>query len=316
MKVLVTGGSGLLGSALVGALASRGHSVVATYNTHEPRGGAGVKWVKLDITKGYLPEDLVWKERPQAIVHCAAYTDVDGCELDKARAWAVNVEGTRSVVRAARAVNAYLVYVSTDYVFDGERGMYTERDTPCPVNYYGLTKLVGEEIVRSSDVLYAIVRPSAIYGLWGSKKSFAEYVAEKLVRGEEVKALVDQYVSPTFSVFLAESIAKILEVKVLGLLHVAGDRMSRYEFALKLAEALDASKSLVKEARMSEMKGWVARRPRDSSLDTSKARELLGEFHDSSKAIGIFASEFLRRMGGQGGSKERSGASSSWSEAR
>jgi len=297
VKVLVTGGSGLLGSALVGTLVFKGHSVVATYNAHEPQALPGVKWVKLDVTKGYLLEDLVWKEKPQAIVHCAAYTDVDGCELDRARAWAVNVEATRSVARAARAANAYLVYVSTDYVFDGERGMYAERDTPCPVNYYGLTKLVGEEVVRSSDTLYAVVRPSAIYGLGGSKKSFAEYVAEKLARGEEVRALVDQYVSPTYNVFLAESIARILEVKVLGTLHVAGDRMSRYEFALRIADALGAPKSLVKEARMAEMKGWVARRPRDSSLDTSKAKELLGEFHDSSRAIETFASEFTRKKG-------------------
>lgn len=298
MRVLVTGGSGLLGSALVGALASRGHTVAATYNTREPQGPAGVKWVKLDITKGYLLEDFVWKEKPQAIVHCAAFTDVDGCEVDKARAWAVNVEGTRSVVRAARAVNAYLVYVSTDYVFDGERGMYKEFDTPNPVNYYGLTKLVGEEVVRSSDILYAVIRPSAIYGVGGSKKSFAEYVAERLVRGEEVRALADQYVSPTYNVFLAESIAKILEARFLGTLHVAGERMSRYEFALKIAEALGAPRNLVKEARMSEMRGWVARRPRDSSLDTSRARELLGEVHDSSKAAELFARDFLRNRGG------------------
>ena len=299
MKVMVTGGSGLLGSVLVRTLTSKGHDVVATYNAHEPRDKMGAKWVRLDVSRGYLLEDLVWKERPHAIVHCAAYTDVDGCEVDKAKAWAVNVEATRSVVRAARAVNAYLVYVSTDYVFDGERGMYTERDTPNPVNYYGLTKLIGEEIARSSDVLYTIVRPSAIYGLGGSKKSFAEFVAKKLIRGEEVRALTDQYVSPTYNVFLAESISKILDAKVLGTLHVAGERMSRYEFALRIAEALGVSKSLVKEAKMSEMEGWIARRPRDSSLDSSKARELLGVFHDSSKAIELFAAEFLSKKGAE-----------------
>lgn len=123
MKVLVTGGSGLLGSALVELLARKGHAVVATYHSHKPKPLSSVKWVKVDISQGYLLEDLAWKERPQAVVHCAAMTDVDRCEVKRERAWRTNVEATRSAVRAARAVNAHIVYVSTDYVFDGERGM-------------------------------------------------------------------------------------------------------------------------------------------------------------------------------------------------
>jgi dTDP-4-dehydrorhamnose reductase len=117
---------------------------------------------------------------------------------------------------------------------------------------------VGEEIVRSSNVLYTIVRPSAIYGLGGSKKSFAEYVAERLSR--EVPALADQYVSPTYNRYLAEAIARVLELRPLGTLHVAGERASRYEFALAIAE-------------------------------------LLGLAHDSRKALEDFVSEYLARRG-------------------
>jgi dTDP-4-dehydrorhamnose reductase len=293
MKVIVTGGSGQLGREVVKHLLARGHQVVAIHHSREPLNMHGVKWVRLDLSNGYLFEDLVWKEKPHTIIHCAAMTDVDACEVDKPRAWRVNVEATRSVVRAARAVNAHIIYVSTDYVFDGEKGMYKEADTPSPINFYGLTKLIGEELVKSSDVLYTIIRPSAIFGSSAGKKGFAEYVVERLSTGQEVRALVDQYVSPTYNVFLGEAIVKIAEIKPLGVLHVAGDRMSRYEFALKIAEALEAPKTLVKEARTQEM-SWTARRPRDSSLDTSKARALLGEFHDTEKAIKLFVEESMR----------------------
>jgi len=275
-RVLVTGAGGLLGQKLVKVLADRGHEVVAIYRVHEPPAAPGVKPVRLDVTDWVRLEDLVLKTRPDTIIHAAAYTDVDGCEKDKQLAWRVNVAATRSIVRAARVVNAHLVYVSTDYVFDGEKGMYRETDTPSPVNYYGLTKLVAEELVRSSELLYTITRPSAIYGIGGSKKSFAEYVAEKLARGEPVKALTDQYVSPTHNELLAEALAEIIELKPLGTLHVAGPRMNRYEFAKKIAETLGLPTSLVRPATMEEMQErWIARRPRDSSLDTSKAQNLL-----------------------------------------
>lgn len=297
-RVLVTGAGGLLGQKLVRVLAGRGHEVVAVYRVHEPPAAQGVKPVRLDVTDWVRLEDLVLKTRPGTIIHAAAYTDVDGCEKNKQWAWRVNVAATRSIVRAARVVNAHIVYISTDYVFDGEKGMYRETDTPSPVNYYGLTKLVAEELVRSSELLYTIVRPSAIYGIGGSKKSFAEYVAEKLAQGEPVKALTDQYVSPTHNELLAEALAEIIELKPLGTLHVAGPRMNRYEFAKKIAETLGLP-SLVKPATMEEMQGrWVARRPRDSSLDTSKAQNLLETpFSDIDEAMERLKRDWENRRG-------------------
>ena len=170
--------------------------------------------------------------------------------------------------------------------------MYKEDDVPCPISYYGLTKLIGEELVKASDLLYTIVRPSVIYGVGGGKLNFALFVADRLSRGEKIKALVDQYVSPTLNVLLARAIAEIIEVRPMGILHVAGERMNRYKFAVKLAEVLGLPKELIDKAEMSEM-NWKARRPCDSSLDTSKAESLLKTpFYETSLALKIFANEY------------------------
>jgi dTDP-4-dehydrorhamnose reductase len=138
------------------------------------------------------------------------------------------------------------------------------------------------------------VRISAPFGMGGNKKGFALYAAEKLMKSEEIKALIDQYVSPTYNVFLARCIASVVEKKIPGVLHIAGERMNRYEFAIKIAEYLGVSKSLVKPAKMTEMQNWIAKRPRDSSLDTSKAKNILGDWHDSLKDIESFTEEFLK----------------------
>lgn len=296
MKVLVTGASGLLGRSLVKELLSKNHKVIALYNNNIiPIKHDNLVKIKLDITDRVLIEDLILKTRPEVIVHAAAYTDVDGCEQHKDWAWKVNVEATRSIIHAARVTRSYLIYVSTDYVFDGLKGLYREDDIPNPINYYGLTKLVSEELVKNSDLLYVVVRPSVIYGFGGNKKSFAEYIIEKLSRREKVYAVVDQYVSPTYNVLLAKTIAEIAEAKPMGILHVAGERMSRYEFALRIAETLDLPVELIEKTSIKEFKHWIARRPRDSSLDTSKAKRLVEtRFYDTGYALELFRQEWLK----------------------
>ena len=299
MKVLVTGASGLLGKELVRELLSRGYTVVAIYN----RNPIGIESnelvkVKLDITNRATLEDLILKMQPNIIVHAAAYTDVDGCELRKDLAWRVNVEATRSIVKAARIVKSYLIYISTDYVFDGEKGMYGEEDIPNPVNYYGLTKLIGEEIVKSSELEHIIIRTSAIYGVGGSKKSFAEFVAEELSKGRKVYALYDQYISPTLNTLLAQALMEVIELRLSGVLHIAGERMNRYKFALKIAEVLGLSKSLIKKVDMKSMSKWVAKRPRDSSLNTEKSRKILKTpFYNTQLALKLFRDQWLKRRG-------------------
>jgi len=298
MRILITGGSGLLGHKIVKELCQDEHEIYALQYKHDiPITCKKLFKVKLDLANYIGVEDLILKVEPEVVVHCAAYTHVDGCEVNKGYAWKINVEATRSIVRASRVVKSFLIYVSTDYVFDGERGLYNETDIPNPISYYGLTKLIGEELVKSSDLLYTIVRPSAIYGVGAEKLNFATFVIEKLRKNEPVKALTDQYVSPTLNTLLAKAIVEIIQLRPMGILHVAGERMNRYEFAVKLAEEMNLPKELIEKAEMKDM-NWKAKRPKDSSLNISKAKHLLKtNFYETSLALKTLKKEYLASKG-------------------
>ena len=293
MKIVITGASGLLGHKIVNELKDTDNEIVAIYNRNKPPiEGRNIKWISIDLEDLVRLQDLILKIRPNAIIHAGSYTDVDGCELNKRHAWRVNVESTRTIAKISKVVNSYLIYISTDYVFDGSKGRYSEEDTPSPINYYGLTKLLGEEAVKSQDILYTIVRTSAIYGVGYGKVNFGKYIIEKLSRKESIKALKDQYVSPTLNTLLAKSIVELLEIRYPGTLHIAGERMSRYQFAKTVAERLGFDPGLVVEAYERDFK-WVAPRPRDSSLDCGRARGVLKvDFYSTDRAMEVLREEY------------------------
>jgi len=292
MKVLITGASSLPGYRAVLAALERGHEVVALHFSHDvPVEHPKLKTIKLDITDTVRLQDLVLKEKPEAVIHAAALGDVDECERNRELAWRVNVASTIALALAAEVVNAYVLYLSTDYVFDGERGMYSEREPPNPVNYYGLTKLMGETAVQARCSRWSIVRASSIYGMGPGRTNFAKFLVEKLSKGERVRALADQYTSPSQAALLAEAMIEILEKRMVGIFHVVGERMSRYEFALKVAEALGFDKSLISPARMEEFK-WFAKRPKDSSLSFDETRSKIScDFYSTEKALETLKAE-------------------------
>ena len=293
MKVLVIGASGQLGSALYEVFRSKGYEVVGTYNT------GSASDVRLDATDYVKLEDLIIKARPDVVFNCAAMTDVDSCEADRARCYAVNAEAVRHVARASSVAKAYLVHVSTDYVFDGEKGMYREEDPPGPVNYYGLAKLVGEAYALSYD--YSLVaRTSGVYS--GYKSNFPRFVIERLAAGQQVSAVADSYYSPIHARQLALALAELAEQRRTGILHVAGERVSRYELALTIADAAGLPRELVRPVRLSEM-SWRARRPRDSSLDVGRARSYLGfDFYSVREGVRMLVEE-ARALGILAGAK-------------
>jgi dTDP-4-dehydrorhamnose reductase len=272
LRILVTGGTGLLGYWATRVFRDRGFDVYVTYHEKTPP-KVDVKWIRLDLESLENIVNTIYEVKPNVVIHTAAYTDVDGCEVNREKAYRVNYLATKALVKASKDAELFM-YISTDYVFDGVRGMYGESDVPAPINYYGLTKLLGEVAVASSTNNSCIIRVSGLYGYSPTgKKNFGVIALEKLSRGEPVEAFIDQWLSPTYVKFLAEKLVRVVEVKNTGVIHIAGERLSRYEFALMLADVLGVSRDLVKPKRLEEAK-LIAPRPRDSSLDTSKAREL------------------------------------------
>lgn len=274
MRVFVSGGSSNPGYKLVHAFKAKGFEVYAHYYTHKLEEIEGVKTVQLDLTDFKRVSEELNEIKPDIIVHTAALGDADQCETDKKRAYLMNYVVTEFLAKYALKKGCFFVYLSTDYVFDGERGFYKEEDEPNPINYYGLTKLLGEVATSSLLDRYIIVRTSQIYGFGMGRMNFGRYVLEALSRGERVKALVDQWLSHTLNTLLAESIVELIEKNYVGLIHVAGERISRYDFARAVARRFGFDEKLIEPITLKDI-AFKAKRPRDSSLDTSRARKIL-----------------------------------------
>jgi dTDP-4-dehydrorhamnose reductase len=273
LKLLITGASGLYGSKLAQLALDRG---IEVYSSDIQSLTVYGQFVELDITNRGRVEEVFKSLKPDVVVHAATLTDVDKCELNKALAWKVNVDGTKNIADAAQTAETFVIYISTDYVFSGEKGCYHEYDARDPVNYYGTTKVEAEEIIKALPE-YFIARPSVIYGATpaAGKVNFALWLLETLRKGERVRILTDQYNTPTLNSNLAEMTLEAAERHLTGIYHLCGaSRVSRYEFATKLAEVFDLDKGLIDKA-LSEQFSWPAKRPMDSSLDTSKAQRNL-----------------------------------------
>ncbi|MEM0463234.1 dTDP-4-dehydrorhamnose reductase [Pyrobaculum sp.] len=281
--ILVTGASSSPGFKILARLRAEGRDVLGVYNQHPVE--SSVRW---DLARD--PVGILEQYKPDAVIHAAALGDVDKCEEDPALCHRINAVVTREIARWCARRGARLVYISTDYVFPGDRGSYKEEDPPKPINYYGLTKLLGEEAVLAAGG--AVVRVAWIYGLGPGRQNFGRVVVERLSRGEEVRAVADQWGSPTLNTLIGEAAAKLLAADYSGVLHAAGPRLSRYEFALAIAEAFGLSKDLVKPIKMADL-SFKAPRPRDSSLDSSRAEKMLGiPFSDIRYALAIFKREW------------------------
>jgi dTDP-4-dehydrorhamnose reductase len=270
-RLLVTGASGLLGNKMV-EFAKNDWTVIPLHNTKPLHSNS----LKLDITDTIGVLNLFQKLKPEAVIHTASETNVDKCETEKNHAWRINVDGTHNVALACGKANTKLVYVSTDYVFDGEKGNYTERETPNPVNYYGVTKLEGESQVVQNCKNYVILRTSVLYGWHPWKQNFATWTINQLKQGKEIAVVEDHYNTPTLADNLAEIIMEAVQKDLEGLYHASGtERTSRYEFARQIAKTFHLSPGLIKPIKISQLTAWIAKRPKDSSLNTDKIQKQL-----------------------------------------
>lgn len=258
--ILITGGTGQLGSELKKLLDEKKTDYVAT----------GSK--ELDITNAKAVDQYISDLKPRIIYHCAAYTMVDASEDEgKERNWLVNVQGTKNVAQAAEAVGAELVYVSTDYVFDGtNEGEYSGEDVTNPQNEYGRAKLAGEQTVQEICSKYYIVRTSWVFGEFGKNFVFTmQHLAEA---HDKITVVNDQVGRPTWTRTLAEFITYLVENKAdYGIYHLSNDgSCSWHEFA---KEVLKDKKNEIVPISSAEYP-QKALRPKHSVLDLSKAKEI------------------------------------------
>jgi len=273
-KILITGGSGLLGSNIA-KLATPKFEVYATYNKNRVS-MKNVHFFQIDLTK---KEHLVKIEqiKPDFVIHCAALTNVDYCEDHPNEAYNQNVLASINVAEIAKKIRAYLIHISTDSVFDGTNGNYKEDDMPNPSNRYGKTKLEAEQKISSIYPHSCIVRTN-IYG-WNKRDKFslAEWMLNKLTNNEELPALKDIHFSPILVNDLAEILFKLQENNYEGIIHIAGsETCSKLDFAYMIAKVFGIDKGLIRPVSIHEL-GLKAPRGKNTSLNILKAEKILKE---------------------------------------
>ncbi|MBI3565712.1 MAG: SDR family oxidoreductase [Elusimicrobia bacterium] len=270
--LLLTGSTGFLGLRLGPSLASRWRVVGAS------RTASGPDAVRMDLEDLDSVRRAFDAVRPDAVVHAGAMAKPDDCEREPERARRVNRDAARVLAEACGRAGARLIHLSTDLVFDGERGMYTEDDDPAPVNAYGRTKLEAEEAVLGAAPGAVVLRVATLYGRpLGAARCFVDELRAKLSRGEPAGAFEDQWRTSTAADFLHEPVLRLLDDPDLdGVYHWSGaERATRYELAVALCRTFGWDERLVRRTRMADAR-QAARRPRDSSLDSSRLAGLLG----------------------------------------
>jgi dTDP-4-dehydrorhamnose reductase len=295
MKILVTGSNGLLGQKLTTLLKGE----PAVYLIATARGNSTLpieqgEFHTLDITNQEEVNTVIARTRPDVIIHTAAMTQVDPCELDHDACWETNVTAVGYLIEAARQYNVHLVHVSTDFIFDGTQELLDEAAVPNPVNFYGKSKLEGERLIQESNIPWCILRTVLVYGVTRdmSRSNIVLWVKNSLEQGKTISVVNDQWRTPTLAEDLASGCYLAATTKATGIFNISGkDYMSVHAMATRTAGFFGLDQSLVKEtdsARFTQ----PARRPLKTGFILEKARKVLGyEPHSFEEGLSIVASQ-------------------------
>lgn len=237
----------------------------------------GHEYTQLDITDKEEVKKVLKFHSPDVIINCAAFTDVDKCETERELCWKLNVDAVKNLIIAARLEDSKIVHYSTDYVFDGNKGPYTEEDKPNPISFYGRSKLASENALISSGVNFVIIRTMVLIGMGKNvKPHFALWIINKLRNNEPINIVDDQIGNTTMADDLAYGTLKIVEKDCKGIYNIAGsDIISRFEYAMILCEVFKLNKNLISPIKTSQL-NQPAPRPLNSGLIINKAASELG----------------------------------------
>ena len=276
-RVLIIGASGMLGQRCAKHFSSLENVETLCAAPDETIKFPAAAYVYLDMTQREEVKKLIFEFLPDVIINASAFTNVDLAETERELAWKINVKGVEYIVETAAAIDAHVIHISSDYVFDGTKGPYTEIDKPNPVSYYGRTKFASENAISISGALATIIRTNVLYGIIPSGRAdFVRWVVNSLRSNTPIRIVTDQYNNPTFIDDLVAGIDAIINRKKYGLYNLAGmEVISRLEFTLRICKVFDLDTSLITNITTPDL-NQPARRPLKSGLIILKAQTELG----------------------------------------
>lgn len=273
-KILITGSNGLLGQRLIKFLKAKNKYKIYGVSRGENRivNKEGYTYNNIDITDNVKLTNLILKIQPNFIIHTAAMTNVDQCELNKKDCDIINVDSVKSIVEICKEQNIHLIHISTDFIFDGKKGYYKEDDKPNPINYYGLSKLRSEQIVLDSNIKYTILRTILVFGLTDElKNNIVLWVKNNIENKQQINVVTDQLRMPTFVDDLAEACIYAVDNKVEGIYNVSTNKlMSIYEVSLEIADVFNLDRSFINPIPTSLL-DQPAKRPPITGFDLKKS---------------------------------------------
>jgi len=296
VKLIITGVNGLLGQKLLEQAAAK-YSILGIDIHEEPfNKKINFQYEQLDITDRRLLTESILNFYPHYLINTAAMTDVDDCEENKEQCWKVNVQAVKNLVYAAQKIGTKIVHLSTDYIFDGNHGPYSENDPSSPLDYYGKSKLASENVLYASDLEYSIVRTMVLYGAGiNVRPNFVTWLISALKNKQQLTIVTDQIGSPTLADDLAAAILKIIELNKWDTFHVSGSEIiDRYRFALKIADVFGLEMNLISPITTREL-NQKAPRPLSSGFNVNKATSELGiNLSNIEDGLKIFKKQFKK----------------------
>jgi len=279
-KILITGSNGLLGQKLVYQLIeNKTHEIVATARgNNRLKVRDGYKFISLDITSEQEVNAVISSEKPDIVINTAAMTNVDQCESEKKMAEILNVKAVEYIVDACIANNAFLVHLSTDFIFDGKDGPYKENAKPNPVSFYGITKLKAEDVILKSKVKAAILRTVLVFGIVDdmSRSNIVLWAKGAFEKGTPLSVVDDQFRTPTLAEDLANGCILAAQKKVKGIFNISGkDFMSIYELVERVGKFWNLDTSNMTKVSSNTL-NQVAKRPSITGFDLTKSMDVLG----------------------------------------
>ena len=276
-RILLTGGSGLLGTRIIN-LKPADTEIFATFNSEFIDKPHGASWHEVNLKDHDAVKTLVADSAPDVIIHAGSIGSVDFADKNRDLSHQINVQGTQAILTAAKAIEAKVIFVSSNAVFDGNNPPYQEDAPVCPVNYYGELKVEGEKLTLAADPGHAVVRPILMYG-WpnkGRRGNLVTFWLSKLEAGEDILAVDDVWSKPLWVDDAAKVCWEVIVQDARGIFNVCGgERVTLYDLAAKTAEVFGFDASRVKAVPSSHF-GDIATRPKDTSFDTSKIEKELG----------------------------------------